>query len=1085
MDDFLIAVTIALVLILMDAADKWWTATSSSEQNALGEDAFEIENIAVGPYCVIDTFHHPHVAPTESTDPYQGRPKNTGKGMDEPVVTSADQYGSTQAPWISEDMTSTAWDSWMQWDGSDPSVPMKTFNPQASYSAPLEPTTQPQSSQGFSGDTPNMLPTTTSGSITYFGQPLRSPHQFEFQASSSAPNVSAGATIGASLPRDPTWPSDERLNGSVSPSLITKFLEPETLSAPQYPHVSPPSRSLSTPSLQHSPQDRPSSSHSEASSQNSTSEPVSQSKTRKRKISGDQDSSDNRTDKNQPVKKTAHNMIEKRYRNNLNDKIAALRDSVPSLRVMSRTNDSKDEDETEDLEGLTPAHKLNKATVLSKATEYIRHLEKSNKRLSDEMATLRARLDTYDRLATTAPLTFNPSVTGTPGSHQFPEDAFSPKSSALSTQAPQRPPQGMIPLPESMINLHRAAMSQAHYAQQQAGYPQYSAAPDHSNAPPQPGMPAGRGYSFGNKLIVGSLAGIMILEGFSESESESEGTEARGLMALPMQLLNMPGIPASFGGPSAVYFKLAKSMLVFCAVVYLLLPLFDFKPKPKRKTIAPIRLAPAPSSASPVEVRQMAWLTAIQTVWVPQHSFFLEVAALGLKTLKLSTRKLIGWHGYALLTGITKEQELARVKAWEIALDSQLTGGDAEISMSRLVLTLVASATLPSTPERLMLKALHIRVLLWEVANAGYGAWYMFEELSAKLARGYWKAALADISVSNGLGKDGREGDAALPDHLIALLEQPCDDVLVQPIVQRAYNLAWNKPRDVSSRCVDDLMDSVIEDFSISSPLDALAAWWSSLALNKALCIFLDPSPTPTLSTSPTSSTSPSSTSSSSSIIHHLDLAIRTAPPGSTAHIRALVARTILDNHDPRASISAALSALPPSPSPFPLSTLVINAISPRPVALDVRVALTLAKCLCLAETPHSPIHHSAAADDARARAAAVVNSPLVARPDEFTLLSFVAAYTVLNAFVEDAGMLGRCRAGLERWAGALRVWVGGPSGARIGLGEGGRERVVERCIAVSRVLVGVEEEKEGVEEEIDAGYASLEEGEVPGVEAL
>src|SRR4051812_20249907 len=58
--------------------------------------------------------------------------------------------------------------------------------------------------------------------------------------------------------------------------------------------------------------------------------------------------------------KPAHNMIEKRYRTNLNDKIAALRDSVPSLRVMSRS--ARKEDTTEDheeLQGLTPAHKLN------------------------------------------------------------------------------------------------------------------------------------------------------------------------------------------------------------------------------------------------------------------------------------------------------------------------------------------------------------------------------------------------------------------------------------------------------------------------------------------------------------------------------------------------------------------------------------------------------------------------------------------------------------------------------------------------------------------------------------------------------
>jgi hypothetical protein len=85
---------------------------------------------------------------------------------------------------------------------------------------------------------------------------------------------------------------------------------------------------------------------------------------RKRKSSADAEEDDDEDDEHQPVKKTAHNMIEKRYRTNLNDKIAALRDSVPSLRIMSKS--ARGEDTTEDreeLHGLTPAHKLNKATV--------------------------------------------------------------------------------------------------------------------------------------------------------------------------------------------------------------------------------------------------------------------------------------------------------------------------------------------------------------------------------------------------------------------------------------------------------------------------------------------------------------------------------------------------------------------------------------------------------------------------------------------------------------------------------------------------------------------------------------------------
>lgn len=92
-------------------------------------------------------------------------------------------------------------------------------------------------------------------------------------------------------------------------------------------------------------------------------------KGRKRKSSldiEDDDDDDESGEQHPPVKKTAHNMIEKRYRTNLNDKIAALRDSVPSLRIMSKSAKGEDTaDDREDLQGLTPAHKLNKATVCS------------------------------------------------------------------------------------------------------------------------------------------------------------------------------------------------------------------------------------------------------------------------------------------------------------------------------------------------------------------------------------------------------------------------------------------------------------------------------------------------------------------------------------------------------------------------------------------------------------------------------------------------------------------------------------------------------------------------------------------------
>lgn len=98
-------------------------------------------------------------------------------------------------------------------------------------------------------------------------------------------------------------------------------------------------------------------------SPDSSSPEPSENNRRKRKSSveddDEEDSPPPTNGRHPPVKKTAHNMIEKRYRTNLNDKIAALRDSVPSLRVMNKKN-SRGEEIQEDLQGLTPAHKLNK-----------------------------------------------------------------------------------------------------------------------------------------------------------------------------------------------------------------------------------------------------------------------------------------------------------------------------------------------------------------------------------------------------------------------------------------------------------------------------------------------------------------------------------------------------------------------------------------------------------------------------------------------------------------------------------------------------------------------------------------------------
>ena len=124
-------------------------------------------------------------------------------------------------------------------------------------------------------------------------------------------------------------------------------------------------RMIAMPShLQYNTQHSPTSSASMRKSQSVSSPESNESRKRKSSADVEDEEDEDSTGQHPPVKKTAHNMIEKRYRTNLNDKIAALRDSVPSLRIMTKCARGEDTaDDREELQGLTPAHKLNKATV--------------------------------------------------------------------------------------------------------------------------------------------------------------------------------------------------------------------------------------------------------------------------------------------------------------------------------------------------------------------------------------------------------------------------------------------------------------------------------------------------------------------------------------------------------------------------------------------------------------------------------------------------------------------------------------------------------------------------------------------------
>ena len=287
-------------------------------------------------------------------------------------------------------------------------------------------------------------------------------------------------------------------------------------------------------------------------------------------------------------KKISHNVIEKRYRSNLNDKIAKLRDSVPELRSAQSTikrrpqkSIASDSEGSGD-DGASQGLKFNKATVLVKATEYIQQLERQNQRLLAEVSSLRNRNSSKSQLQT--PPVISTGASSTP--FIKPVVPKSSTSGSLYEQASRDDlkreadagPAGMIQIPEDIRRLREEATPQAHYApetsssgaattptvtpwsevrgmiplseswQRFRGQPRSEEhyAPASTNARASTGEEAtlndddeSSGLSRSrmvSRLLVGSLAGLMVMEGFSEGEENSK-IERRGLFSLPSELL--------------------------------------------------------------------------------------------------------------------------------------------------------------------------------------------------------------------------------------------------------------------------------------------------------------------------------------------------------------------------------------------------------------------------------------------------------------------------------------------------------------------------------------------------------------------
>jgi hypothetical protein len=101
------------------------------------------------------------------------------------------------------------------------------------------------------------------------------------------------------------------------------------------------------------------------------------------------------------TQRLGRNKVEKRYRTNINEKLEALRQRIPSLCRRSSTS-SESGDELEDVDAFNDNIKIKpkkygKAEILIQALAYIKHLEKDTKQLRAEATTASSRINMLEK----------------------------------------------------------------------------------------------------------------------------------------------------------------------------------------------------------------------------------------------------------------------------------------------------------------------------------------------------------------------------------------------------------------------------------------------------------------------------------------------------------------------------------------------------------------------------------------------------------------------------------------------------------------------------------------------------------------
>ncbi len=573
-------------------------------------------------------------------------------------------------------------------------------------------------------------------------------------------------------------------------------------------------------------------------------------------------------------------MIEKRYRTNINDKILILRDCVPSLKCLV-----EGKDENADLDGLSAATKLNKGTILTKATEYIKHLQKKNEELIKENEKLKA-----DKTGSKKEMV---DIDVDMDSKKIKIKSESPQPQPITPRSDSSPSES-ISSPESSTTNTSLLSPRAH-------------------------------QDSSSKLVMTAMAGIVATGLINDLDSAASDRSSLSSIPTPivMTISEMMGLKTLFWA-----FRLT---LLMVTVFNILSPDNKNKKYNKFKKNRKIHHATTNNTTNDSDnndttnslkgkgisihdLRIKIWkITTRNDLFLSSRndtdvgyyddnkstSIFNAIIPFCLLILKLSMIFIIGRENFQSLlyytdsltsfvtsssttssvhennTDNNKNKKFKNQDAQYVlisrSIDSQLTGGDSKVSLSRLIYTFLMGFLLPSSPIRLMTSAIHSKLICEcyfsnsKILNKTWKKfWFSISIKCWIYARQMIQEYEFDLSSQNKKIDYSNITDIdsfQLSKHLRDLLIESdefeffnndiiwikmlqlifiSNNIENYPLILLNHNINSNNRNNNNTSNNKQLSfliesDDVINNFDLKSPLDILSIWYSKYLLNSIL----------------------------------------------------------------------------------------------------------------------------------------------------------------------------------------------------------------------------------------------------------